>query len=111
MVLPPTELHPDFRLIYLSALCQTVNCLYPTSRIFPLCTYDLCSRALLQLLVCEFFAAWAGVVGDDLTGPQQLVFVNDKAFKSYRPTGVYLICAYPHLGPKAVAVADPDRVS
>ena len=53
----------------------------------------------------EFFCVWAGVVGDDLAGAEEFVFVDDQSFESYGAAGVDFARADTDFCAEAVAEA------
>jgi len=55
--------------------------------------------------MCELFGFRAGVVGYDLSGSSQFVFVNDESFESYGAAGVYFVCADSDFCAEAVSKA------
>ena len=55
--------------------------------------------------MCEFFGVGAGVVGDDLAGAEELVFVDEKALEADGAAGVDFVGADADLSAEVVAEA------
>ena len=55
--------------------------------------------------MCEFFGVGAGVVGDDLAGAEELVFIDEKALEADGAAGVDFVGADADFSAEVVAEA------